>query len=48
VADAVQRGERLSAKMETAEEKAFNDLASSRRAVLDTLCEHAIRIMPPR
>jgi hypothetical protein len=40
VADAVQRGEWLSREVEAAEEKAFNELVSSRQAVLDALYVH--------
>jgi hypothetical protein len=37
VADAVQRREWLSREVEAAEEKAFNELVSSRQAVFDAL-----------
>jgi hypothetical protein len=43
LADASQRGEWLSAEVEAAEEKAFNELARARQTLLDALYGHGMK-----
>ena len=43
LADASQRGASLSAEVEAAEKKAFNDLAFSRQVLLDALYAHGVK-----